>query len=74
MRILRYRRNSNLPVEIFSFPEELQAGPGEGIRGKIEELGNVAFKTVRLFAFLPVPATQMYSISCIRAASSKSGR
>ena len=46
MRILRYRAKSSLPVEIFSFPEELQAGPGEGIRGKIEELGNVTFKTV----------------------------
>lgn len=46
MRILRYRRHSAIPVEIFSFPEEMQAGPGEGIRGKIEELGNVTFKTL----------------------------
>jgi hypothetical protein len=48
MRILRFRVHSDLPVEIFSFPEELQAGPGEGVRGKIEALGNVTFKTVGL--------------------------
>lgn len=47
VRILRNRHHSKLPIEIFAFPEEMQFGPGEGLRGELEGLGDVEFKEVR---------------------------
>ena len=52
MKFLRERQGCTLPIEIFSFPQEMTDQPGQGLRGQIEALGNVTFKTLHSSAKL----------------------